>query len=138
MDIVLDDGNTIHAHSKNVTINGNDDLVRIDCNKYISPSLYVNGNWVEATYELRNWLNAYYPNIADDMLKNISQEFTVYDVIEYPGVSTPIKHDSYWGYSSQDLLLDEREIESVLNGIEDELLRKKIECILYARIFKKR
>ena len=137
MTINLKNGDKIEAHSKNVTINGNDNLVRIECNKYISPSLHVNGNWVEATNELRNWLNVYYPNITDDTLNGLSQKFVVYDVIEYTRVSNPEKWESGWSYSSKPLVLDEREIEIVLNSIDDELLRKKIECILYARVFRK-
>lgn len=139
MHIILKNGDDVSAYSENLgSINGNTDLVRINKNKYISPALIVNGEWIEATDELREWLNVFYPAITDDILKNLSNEFIIYDTVEYPGVPTPIRHSSYWGYSSRDLVLDEREIESVLNSIEDELLRKKIECILYARVFKKR
>jgi hypothetical protein len=61
------------------------------------------------------------------------------EYIEYPGVATPIPTSTgNYAYSNTPLVLTEREIDSVLNGIEDELLRKKIDCILHARVFKRK
>ena len=48
----------------------------------------------------------------------------------------PSKEHGYWSYSSATLVMDEREIEAALNDIDDELLRAKVKCVLYARVFK--
>ena len=84
---------------------------------------------------MKTWLNNL--GISDNSLEEIIETYTVYSIIEYPGVSTPSKYRDSWGYSSETLKLDEREIQTVLESIEDELLREKIRCILYARIFKR-
>lgn len=128
------DGTQVSLKSSNVNV---DDmtLLRINTNDIISPSLIVNDNYVEASKDLLEWLHA--RGISDELLKNIEETFNIYDTVEYPGVPTPIRHDNCWGYSDKALVLDEREIETVLNGIEDIVLREKIKCILYARVFKK-
>lgn len=143
MYISMSDGSEIKAMSENVNTDDKT-LLRINSNTFVSPELKINGEWVEATNELTAWIKKYATGAEnavslDVFLNDISKQFEIYDVIEYPGVPTPSKHnDRCWGYSDTPLKLDERDIQVVLNGIEDELLRKKIECILYARVFKKR
>ena len=129
------DGTKISLKSNNINVD-DETILRINRNDIISPEVFVNENYVEATKDFVEWLH--YMGISDEMLKNIEEHFTIYDIVEYPGVPTPIRHNGYWGYSSEHLTLDEREIETVLNGIEDITLREKIKCILYARVFKKR
>lgn len=129
------DGSKISLKSSNVNVD-DETILRINTNDVISPEVAINENYVEATKDLIEWLHA--RGISDDALKNIEETFNIYDTIEYPGVPTPIRYDKYWGYSNRTLVLDEREIETVLNGIEDITLREKIKCILYARVFKKR
>ena len=128
------DGTDISLKSSNVNVDDKT-ILRINTNDIISPELIVNDNYVEATKDLVEWLHT--RGISDKELKNIEETFNIYDIVEYPGVPTPIRHDKHWGYSDRTLVLDEREIETVLNGIEDIVLREKIKCILYARVFKK-
>lgn len=131
--IKMHDGGTQKMFSSN--INSNDEsLLRIENNDFVSPELKVNDVWIEAVDEVTNWLIKH--GASMDLLESSKKEFAIYETIEYCGVSTPSKSHGYWAYSSDTLVLDEREIEEVLNSIEDELLRKKIECILYARVFK--
>lgn len=133
--VILEDGTQLHMLADNVNANDKEAL-RIDHNDYISPKFAMDGVWIEARDVMTNWLLDH--GISMETLKSNSKEFQIYDVIEYPGVSTPSQSFGSWVYSSKHLVLDEREIETVLNSIEDELLRKKIECILYARIFKRK
>lgn len=128
------DGTKISLKSSNVNVDDKT-ILRINTNDIISPEVTVNENFVEATKDLLEWLHS--RGISDEQLSSVEESFTIYDVIEYPGVPTPIKHGTYWGYSSEHLRLDEREIATVLNGIEDLVLREKIKVILYARVFKK-
>ena len=133
--IKFQDGTVQKMFSSN--INSNDEsLLRIDNNDFVSPELKVNDVWIEAIDEVTNWLIKH--GASMELLESSKKEFTIYDIIEYCGVSTPSKSHGYWAYSSEPLVLDEREIEEALGSIEDELLRKKIECILYARVFKRK
>lgn len=120
-------------YESNVTINGTIPL-RMNENNFISPKLKINSEFVESTPELVIWLK--FNKVPETAMRNAMQSFKLYSTIEYPGVPTPQLSHGYWGYSSENLKLHEKEIETVLNGIDDELLRKKIECILYARVFK--
>ena len=132
--VTFADGTSMNFKSNNV--NSHDKtLLRINKNAVISPVLNISGNYVESTEDFREWLA--FNNISQEDLDAITEYFDVSTVIEYPGVPTPYKGNSSWGYSSETLKLEEKEILTVLNGIEDELLRKKIEYILYARVFKK-
>lgn len=134
MYIILNDGTKITAKSEN--INTHDlSIIRINNNNFVSPKLICDGTFVESTKELLNWLLCY--NITENELEDITKIFTIYEDIEYPGVPTPNYSFGTWGYSSNALVLKEQEIETVLNSIEDVLLREKIKCILYARVFKK-
>ena len=133
--IHLADGTKLTLLADNVNVNDMEAL-RITNNDYISPKFAIDDVWIEATDTMTNWLVAH--GVSIETLKECSKEFQIYDTIEYLGVCTPSKEFGMWSYSSKDLVLDEREIETVLNSIEDELLRKKIECILYARVFKRR
>ena len=135
MIINMADGTNYRALSDNV--NTSDvNVLRINNNDIISPKLEVSGNYVEATEILRNWLLE--RGVTDNMLNPISKSFTLYRTVTYEGIPAVSKGKRGWVYSSTDLVLDEREIEKVLNSIEDELLREKIKTILYARVFKKR
>lgn len=133
--LILNSGTKLHMLADNVNVNDKEAL-RIDHNDYISPKFSMNGVWIEARDVITNWLLDH--SVDMEILKANSKEFQIYDIIEYPGVSTPSNEFGSWSYSSEHLVLDEREIEVVLNNIEDELLRKKIECILYARVFKRK
>lgn len=131
--IRMKDGNDKRAISSN--INPDDkEAIRIDDNDFVSPELTVSDIWVEAVDIVTNWLIKH--GVPMDLLESSKKEFTVYETIEYCGVPTPSISHGHWSYSSNTLILDEREIELVLNGIEDEVLREKIKCILYARVFK--
>ena len=102
----------------------------------ISPKIkIVDEEYIERTSELVDWLT--YNGVDVDKLDGEAKEVTLYDTIEYIGVNDVSISGKYWSYSSENLVLDEREINLVLNGIEDKLLRKKIESILYARVFKR-
>ena len=131
--INLNDGKHIRSYGSNITID-DASVVPLYQNDWISPKLTYNGEYIEATNIVDKWLIDH--GISQEMLENASEEFKIYETITYEGVPTPSKSHGYWGYSSESLVLDEREIEEALNSIEDELLRKKIECVLYARVFK--
>ena len=132
--VVFNDGSKCSLYSNNVNFSDKD-VLRVSKNDFISPILAIGSDYIESTSDLEEWLN--FNNVTDEMLETISSTFDVYSVITYHGVSTPSKCGDFWGYSNEPLKLDDREIEYVLNSIEDELLRKKIECILYARVFQK-
>ena len=70
-------------------------------------------------------------------LDKCKKEFNIYETIEFCGVPTPLKQHGYWAYSSETLVMDEKEIREILDDIEDELLREKTKCILYSRVFKR-
>ncbi len=135
MIINMADGTNYRALSDNVNTS-DANVLRITNNDIISPKLEISGNYVEATEFLRNWLLE--RGITENMLNLISKSFTLYRTVTYEGIPSISKGIRGWVYSSTDLVLDEREIEKVLNSIEDELLREKIKSILYARVFKKR
>ena len=132
--IYLSDGTKIRGLGNNVTTK--EPHVKLHNNDYVSPRLVVSDNWVESTEDVMAWLLNH--GITNAELEACKQEFTIYETIEYCGVCTPLKYDDSWAWSSETLILDEKEIETVLNDIEDELLREKIRCILYARVFKHR
>lgn len=140
--VELKEGDPLILRSNN--INSDDkEMLRINNNQYISPRIAVDGEYVASSKALEEWLAG--RGIAPEKLEAIAENFDVYEVIEYPGVPTPsyyppnekLKLGASWGYSSENLKLDEREINQVLNGIEDIILREKIKCILYARVFKR-
>ena len=143
MHIKLLDQTTVDAHSSNVNTHDTS-LIRIKKNRYVSPDLILfNENWVEATHDLVEWIRLFAVlgediSDLDQYLSQISTFYMIEEEIMYNGVPTPSKHGTSWGYSSNPLVLQESEIERVLNGIDDELLREKIKCILYARIFQKK
>lgn len=134
----------ITLYSNNVTFtdeNGNEEKVeRILEWSYLSPCIKFEGVYIERTEDLVRWLLN--QGVNEEELYKIERVTTVDNIIEYPGVSTPDirkdKEGTCYSFSSEDLKLKGSEIEQVLNSIEDELLRLKIECILRARVFKKR
>lgn len=143
MTISLTNGEEIELHSHNVNVDDKT-LLRVGKTQYLSPDLiFVNNDWVEASQDLIEWIHKY-AVLSDDVsnldeyLDQISRSYVIEEEITYDGVPSPCKHGSHWGYSSNPLVLRESEIDQVLNGISDELLREKINCILHARIFKKR
>jgi hypothetical protein len=121
-------GNNINTHDTT--------LLRINHTEYISPELAVNGELVELTSDFIQWLKEIF-NFTEEQLENMSEKLHIDEEIEYPGVCTPVRCGSGWAYSSTPLVLKTSEIEIVLNSIENEELRRKIECILSARVFKK-
>jgi hypothetical protein len=121
-------GNNINTHDTT--------LLRINHTEYISPELAVNGELVELTSDLIQWLKDLF-KFTEEQLENMSEKLYIDEEIEYPGVCTPVRCGSGWAYSSTPLVLKTSEIEIVLNSINDEELRRKIECILSARVFKK-
>ena len=133
--INLIDGSFIRAYGSNIKSNDKS-VVDLNNNDWISPKLTFNGEYVESTCVVLQWLLDH--GISDKELESCSKEFHLYDTIVYNGVPTPQKSNGSWVYSSEPLVLDEREIETILNDIEDELLRRKVKCILYARVFNKR
>ena len=136
MTLFLVNGQTVKLWAKN--INSNDaSLLRINKTTYISPELIVNDNYIELTSELVEWLTNI-ANVSALELETMTEEFLIEEEIEYLGVPSPVKMSSSWGYSNAPLTLTSSEINTVLNSIEDETLRKKIECILNARVFKKK
>lgn len=143
MTISLTNGEEIELHSHNVNVNDTT-LLRIGKTQYLSPDLiFVNNDWVEASQDLIEWIHKYAVlpddlSNLDEYLDQISRSYAIEEEITYEGVSSPSKHGGCWGYSSNPLVLRESEIDQVLSGIDDELLREKINCILHARIFKKR
>ena len=133
--VYFGNGTKQSLYANNVNVNDTS-LVRVNQNDFLSPAIKISGDYVEFTNELAEWLN--YNGVQNSDFVEHLEQFTVYEAMEYPGVSTPSKCGKYWGYSNETLVLKEEEIKTVLDSIEDELLRKKIECILYARIFKKK
>ena len=129
------DGSKYKLYDSNVNVN-DETLLRIDNNDFVSPVMRMNDVWIEATDKVTNWLLTH--GATMELLKSSMHEFTTYETVEYYGVPSPAFLHGYWSYSSETLVLNEKEIETVLNSIEDELLRKKIECILYARVFKRK
>lgn len=135
MHIVLKDETEIKAESDNVhSVDGNTNITRINNNNFVSPKLRYNDGYIESTKELNDWLVL--RGITENKLEGIIKTFDLYGEIEYPGVFTPEFSFERWSYSTKPLVLKEQEIETVLSGIDDVLLREKIKCILYARIFK--
>ena len=143
MTVSLTNGEDIKLHSNNVNTHDKT-LLRIGKTHYLSPELvFINKDWVEASQELIEWIHKYavLPNDVsnlDEYLDQIKRSYAIEEEITYEGVPSPSKHGGCWGYSSNPLVLRESEIDQVLSGIDDELLREKINCILHARIFKKR
>ena len=121
-------GNNINTHDTT--------LLRINHTEYISPELAINGELVELTSDLIQWLKEIF-KFTEEQLENMSEKLYIDEEIEYPGVCTPVRCGSGWAYSSTPLVLKTSEIEIVLKSINDEELRRKIECILSARVFKK-
>ena len=125
------DGNILVAESIKYV---NKEVIKVK--DIISPKInIVDKEYIERTSELAEWLK--YIGVDVDKLDKEAEEVTLYDTIEYVGVSDVSISGNCWSYSSENLVLDEREIRLVLDGIEDKLLRKKIESILYARVFKR-
>ena len=133
--VYFNDGTNQSLYANNVNTK-DESLLRVNRNNFLSPAIKISGDYVEFTNELAEWLN--HNGVQNSDFVEHLEQFTVYESMEYPGVSTPSKCGKHWGYSSETLVLKEEEIKTVLDSIEDELLRKKIECILYARVFKKK
>ena len=131
--IHFENGHSVQALGSYVT--SNCDHVELNKNEFISPALRYNGKYIEATEVLNKWLA--YQGVSQEQLANCSHEEAFYETITYTGVPTPSLHFGNWGYSSEDLVLHESEIQEALQSIDDVILRKKIECILYARVFKR-
>lgn len=132
--IHLEDGQSIQALGSNITSN-NPHSVALNQNDFISPILRYNGKYIEATEIVDKWLIS--QGISQEQLSYCSHEEAFYETITYTGVPTPSLRFGSWTYSSEDLVLSENEIQETLQSIDNVLLRKKIECILYARVFKR-
>lgn len=117
-------------------VNSNDNtLIRIHNNSIISPKLISSDSYIEATESLVEWLKNL--GVSEDSLNELSEEFEIYHTIEYVGVPNVYVKNGYTVSSSENLVLNEKDINTVLNGIEDKNLRIKIKEILYARVFKR-
>ena len=136
MTLFLTENRTLKLWGKNINTQDTS-LLRINKTMYISPELSVTDNYIEVTPDLVDWLTNIV-NIPAYELEVITEAFFIEEEIEYLGVSSPVRMSSGWGYSNTPLVLTTSEINTVLNSIQDETLRKKIECILNARVFKKR
>ncbi len=132
--IYMKDGRGIQGLGKYV-ISDRKDWVELYNNDYVSPPLKYNGKYIESTEQLDVWLLSH--GVSQETLEDCSHQETIYETIKYEGVPTPRRSYGNWAYSSETLVLDEREIEEALHDIQDDLLRKKIECVLYARVFKR-
>ena len=132
--IYLKDGRGIQGLGSYV-VSQKDDWVKLHDNDYISPKIKYDGRYIESTEQLNVWLLKH--GVSQEELEDCSHEETLYETVKYEGVPTHRRSYGNWAYSSEDLVLDEREIEEALHDIKDDLLRKKIECILYARVFKR-
>ena len=128
--------NHIQLFSENVNSNDNT-LIRIHNNSIISPKLISSEGYIEATASLVEWLKNL--SVSEDSLNKINEEFDVYRTIEYFGVPNVYvdEKNRVWN-TSENLVLNEKDINTVLDGIEDKNLRAKIKQILYARVFKTR
>lgn len=131
MMIKLQDGSVIEALGDNINVDDTEQL-RINHNPYCSPYILCDNFWIEASDKFNAWIHQFYPEINAAQLQEISREFNIFEVYEYPGVSTPMRDRS--GeiniFSSKNLILDEREIDTALNSIQDDMLRAKIRAIL--------
>ena len=136
MYVSFDDNTTATLWGTNINTHDTT-LLRINNTEYLSPELLANGDLVELTPDLIRWLEKIF-KINGEWLDKNSETFIIDEEIEYPGVCTPVKCGSGWGYSSTPLVLKTSEIEHVLDSITDEELKRKIECVLTARVFKKR
>ena len=127
--------NHIQLFSENVNSNDNT-LIRIHNNSIISPKRISSNSYIEATESLVKWLKNL--GVSEDSLNKIGEEFEFYHTIEYVGVPNVYVKNGYTVSSSENLVLNEKDINTVLDGIEDKNLRAKIKQILYARVFKTR
>lgn len=126
--------NYIQLFSENVNSNDNT-LIRIHNNSIISPKLIYSNGYIEATESLIKWLKNL--GVSEDSLNKIGEEFDVYNTIEYIGVpDVYVDEKNHVWNTSENLVLNEKDINTVLDGIEDKNLRAKIKHILYARVFK--
>lgn len=134
IDIQLKNNKTVFA--SDVEFVGEKKDLPLNTNNYISPKLKRNGNLVEVSIELKEWLLS--RKIKQTFLDEISTTIVVYESIVYSGVPTVIDvKDNIVSYGYTDAVLKEEEIRTVLDGIEDPRLRKQVECILHANIFKR-
>ena len=119
-------------------VNSNDNtLIRVHNNSIISPKLISSEGYIEATDSLVKWLKNL--SVSEDSLNKINEEFDVYYTIEYIGVpNVYVDEKNHIWNTSENLVLNEKDINTVLDGIEDKNLRAKIKQILYARVFKTR
>ena len=132
-----DEGEELHALSKNV--NSDDPSIhRINKLRRISPKLVmIDEVYAEATPELIEWIHTYFVTdymvdgeTVDSILSAISRTFKIDYTVEFEGVWTPVSHDrGGWFHSSKSLQLSGKEIDTILDQIEDELLSKKVEAI---------
>ena len=138
---VWENAEYINAEGKKMYADGasyvNERPDRVKVYEIISPKVNILNDYIERTSNLEKWLIRHNVDISE--LDELAQEYKIYDTIEYPGVSdVSLTKSGHWCHSSENLVLDEREIEFVLNGIADKVLRKKIDGILYARVFKRK
>lgn len=127
----------LHLYSNNISFRDKE-VERITKTPVISPAVIENGEYIEKYEALETWLIN--QGISKDDLCAIESTVTVDTTIEYDKVPTPNIHHSktgtYYSYSSENLKLTTKEILEILNSVEDELLRLKLECLLTAHIFK--
>lgn len=134
--VYFEDNSCVELFYENV--NSEDDtLIRVHNNSIISPKLISSEGYIEATAPLIKWLKNL--SVSEDSLNKINEEFDVYRTIEYFGVPNVYvdEKNRVWN-TSENLVLNEKDINIVLDGIEDKNLRAKIKQILYARVFKTR
>lgn len=131
--VYSEQGEEAHAQSKNVN---RDDisLLRINELIQISPALkFITRDYVEMTQELIDWINMYAYTDGEDInkiLDDAQKEFEIDEITTFKGCCTPSSNGNYWSYcTTQDLQLSGVEKKIMLDSINDELLRKKLECI---------
>ena len=133
--VYFENNSCVELYYENVNSKDNT-LIRVHNNSIISPKLISSEGYIEATDSLVKWLKNL--NVSEDSLNKINEEFDVYHTIEYFGVTNVYVKNGYTVSSSENLVLNEKDINTVLDGIEDKNLRAKIKQILYARVFKTR
>ena len=141
LNVFFADGRRVSIYSNNLNYD-DESLLRIKTNDLISPHVSCIAEEIVDNKDFKEWLLNH--SLTQEDLDSVSRKEKVYQSVIYEGVPD-VEYSSgipgllgpSWAFCSRPLVLDEREIESVLKSIDDIVLRKKIECILYARVFHK-
>lgn len=137
--IYSDEGEEAHAISKNLTYSDDKLVLRINQLSQISPVLnMIDDTYCEVTEELEEWIWRYVVTsrltqgeTLPEFLKQITRTYQVDYVTKFDGCCSPVYTvGSGWAYSSKSLEMTGNEVAEVLKSIDNELLCKKIECLI--------